>query len=79
MKEMSLFDRAELLRNVRKKYEDLMHEYHHEHGGQDGRFERSVHRRAHLVQRRSGSASGWGWGSAWAWVSGSECWLTGTR
>ena len=26
--EMSLFDRAELLRNVRKKYEDLMHEYH---------------------------------------------------
>ena len=26
--EMSLFDRAELLRNVRKRYEDLMHEYH---------------------------------------------------
>lgn len=26
--ERSLFDRAEVLRNVRKRYEDLMHEYH---------------------------------------------------
>lgn len=26
--DMSMFDRAEVLRNVRKRYEDLMHEYH---------------------------------------------------
>mmetsp|Transcript_37097 Transcript_37097/g.91677 ORF Transcript_37097/g.91677 Transcript_37097/m.91677 type:complete len:97 (+) Transcript_37097:453-743(+) len=29
---MSLFDRAEVLRNVRKRYEDLMHEYHNTRG-----------------------------------------------
>jgi hypothetical protein len=28
-----VFDRAELLRNVRKRYEDLMHEYHSSGGG----------------------------------------------
>lgn len=27
-RDMSMFDRAEVLRNVRKRYEDLMHEYH---------------------------------------------------
>ena len=31
--ELSVFDRAELLRNVRKRYEDLMHEYHSSGGG----------------------------------------------
>jgi len=32
-RDMSMFDRAEVLRNVRKRYEDLMHEYHATSGG----------------------------------------------
>ena len=72
------FDRAEVLRNVRKRYEDLMREYHDSgselRGASDGCSPESSRGSA----RAFASASGWGSACAWASGSASAYWSTGT-